>query len=85
MTDKIDDIVIPILRTLQKEMSALREKVDSGFTETNARLVAMDGHMASFHTTQAAQSGGLAELQIRVDRLEKRLGLFDPTLDDSTE
>lgn len=74
MTDEADTIVLDILKGLQDRLGRIERKVD----ESNARLIAMDGHLASFHTTQASQSGALAELQIRVDRVEKRLGLFDP-------
>ena len=54
MSDNIDDIIIPILRKLQTDMGELKERIDLGFKETNTRLVAMEGHMAAFHTTQAS-------------------------------
>lgn len=80
MADEPDSIVLDILKQVQEGLGRVERKVDEG----NARLIAMDGHMASFHTTQAVQSGGLAELQLRVDRLEKRLGLYDPSAEDDS-
>ena len=89
MTDETESIVLEILKKLQdgqvrleKSQSEMRADVKAGFKETHDRLVAMDNYMAAFHTTQAYQSGAIAELQVRLDRVEKRLGLFDPALDD---
>ncbi len=78
MTDKIDDIVVPILRNLQEGQSLIREDI-GGMKE---QFAAMEKHLAASHATQAYQSGVLAEVQVRLDRVEKRLGLFDPTLDE---
>lgn len=78
MSNDIEDIVIPILRNLQEGQSLIRGDIRS----MKEQFAAMEKHLAASHATQAYQSGALAEVQVRLDRVEKRLGLFDPAVED---
>lgn len=57
MTYETDTIVLDILKGIQDRLGRIERKVD----ETNERLIVMDGHMASFHTTQAFKGGALGD------------------------
>ena len=81
MNDKIESLVVDILRKIQGDISALRE----GQNSTNQRLGAIEHHMAGvehhmagFHLTTAIQTDELALLKRRIARIESRLEIDDP-------
>ncbi len=81
MGDKIENMVVDILRKIQGDISALRE----GQTATNQRLSAIEHHMAGvehhmagFHLTTAVQTDELALLKRRISRIETRLEIDGP-------
>jgi hypothetical protein len=74
MPEKIENLVIEILRKIQADMSVLTE----GQKTTNQRLSAIEHHMAGFHLTTAGQSDELEALKNRIARIERRLDIHDP-------
>ena len=68
MSDKIDDIVIPILRNLQADISILKESV----RRIDARISSMDSYMAGFHSSLNWQNMEFDSLRGRVEHLETR-------------
>lgn len=68
MSDKIDDIVIPILRNLQADVSILKESV----RRIDARISSMDSYMAGFHSSLNWQNMELDSLRGRMEYLEDR-------------
>jgi predicted small metal-binding protein len=82
MIDKIDDIVIPILRNIQADVSGLKADVSSLKTDVSmlkesvrridARIASMDSHMAGFHGAQNWQSDLIDNLRARIEKLEER-------------
>ena len=75
MTDKIDDIVIPILRNIQADVSGLKADVSmlkESVRRIDARISSMDSHMAAFHSAQNWQSDAIDNLRGRVESLEER-------------
>ncbi len=65
MSDKIDDIVIPILRNLQSDMGVVKASI----RRIDARMAAMDHHMAGFYSEQRWQNGELDYLKERIEEL----------------
>lgn len=80
MSDKIDDIVIPILRELQRDMAAMKRdisasKADIGIIKAdmaamNMRLIAVESHMAGFMSTSRYHEAEIDMLRGRLETLE---------------
>jgi hypothetical protein len=68
MSDQIDDIVIPILRTLQNDMGVVKEAV----RRIDARITTMDHYMAGFYSEQHWQNSELDHLKSRIEKLEPK-------------
>jgi septal ring factor EnvC (AmiA/AmiB activator) len=80
MNDKVENLVIEILRKIQGDISAFTE----GQKATNQRLssiehqmAGVEHHMAAFHETAAGHSDEMELLRSRVARIERRLELRD--------
>lgn len=67
MTDQINDIVIPVLREIQKDISVLKESV----RRIDTRIGTMDNYMAGFHNNLNWHGTDLEELRGRIEALEK--------------
>jgi len=81
MTDKIDDIVIPILRNLQtdigelkSDVSVLKEDVSilkESVRRIDSRMSSMDHYMAGFYSEQRWQNDEIDYIKGRLHTLEK--------------
>jgi len=69
MTDDTKDIVIPILRNLQTDMSMLKEAV----RRIDARIGTMESYMAGFHNSLRWQGDELDTQRGRLEALEEKL------------
>ena len=73
MTDERADLMIEILRALQGDMSQIRrEQVSQGL-----RLSSIEDHLRGTLTSIYGIQSDVADLKMRVDLIEKRLGLTD--------
>ena len=73
MNDDRTDLVLEILKSIQGDISAIkREQASQGI-----RLHAMEDHQRGIMTSIYGMQADIADLKIRVDLIEKRLGLQD--------
>lgn len=75
MNDKIDDIVVPILRNIQEDVSTMKADVSvlkESVRRIDARLGTMDYHQAAFHAGMKWQSDELDVLRGRIEALEDK-------------
>lgn len=71
MTDETSNLVLELLRVMREEFSKLSAKVDNLAAEVRIS----NQHVAALMQNDTHQSGLIAELQVRVERIEKRLEL----------
>ena len=82
MSDQITEIVIPVLRTLQADLSTLKTDVSTlknAVQRIDARVASMDSHVAGFHRTINWQSDVSDDLRGRVEALEENTTDDPPT------
>ena len=73
MNDDCTDLVLEILKSIQGDISAIKlEQASQGI-----RLHAMEDHQRGIMTSIYGMQADIADLKIRVDLIEKRLGLQD--------
>ncbi len=73
MTDERADLMLEILRTIQRDVAAVkREQVSIG-----VRLAAIEDHQRGIMTSIYGMQADITDLKDRVDRIERRLGLND--------
>ena len=73
MSDERADIMLEILKNIQGDVAAVkREQTSQGL-----RLSSIEDHMRGTMTSLYGIQGDVADLKVRVDRIEKRLGLTD--------
>lgn len=65
--NKINDVVVPLLRTIQGDIATLKESV----RRIDARLGSMESLQAGFHNTMNWHSQELDEHRGRLEHLEK--------------
>ena len=73
MSDKIDDIVIPILRNLQSDVSELKSDVSvlkESVRRIDSRMSSMDHYMAGFYAEERWQNDELDHLKDRLNALD---------------
>ncbi len=76
MSDEVENLVLEQLRHIRAKVDGIQSEMRDGFSNTNARLSAIDQHMTGFHTTIGTQSAELNELRQRIERIERRLELI---------
>lgn len=69
MAKQPSDLVLAHLCRIDSNVGKLVE--DMGEVKTS--VVALDGHMASFHVQTAGHSAELERIKARLDRIERRL------------
>ena len=75
MGDKIDDIVIPILRNIQGDVAVLKADVSvlkEAVRRIDSRISTVDSFMAGFHGSLRWQGDELDHLRGRIERLEDK-------------
>lgn len=73
------DLVLEHLKTIQAKLAQM-ERNDRG---TIAELISLRTMMGEFIKTDARREGHYLSLEARVDRIERRLQLDDPSVDQS--
>lgn len=81
MADNIEEIVIPILRQLQSEMSQLRDSVRRLEDRASAVEIGLAGvrrDLGSLAEADAHLQVSFDQMNRRVERIERRLDLVEP-------
>jgi hypothetical protein len=81
MEDKIDDIVIPILRTIQADLSVVKSDVAVLKERTgkiDIRLGIVEAHMSGFMSSARYLEREIDQLRGRVEALEQSAGNESP-------
>jgi hypothetical protein len=74
MTDiERDDLMLEILKNIQGDVGAIRREQ----TSQGIRLSSIEDHQRGIMTSLYGIQGDIADLKMRVDLIEKRLGLSD--------
>lgn len=68
-----DNIVLEYLRAIRGDMA----KMSSRMATMSAEMTAIRQHLAGFATLQDHDHGDIAEIKVRLDRIERRLELAD--------
>lgn len=71
MADDPRDLVLEYLRRIDRKVDTVSDDVRSLTT----RISAMEQHFAGFHSSDVDQTGEIARLKVRVERIERRLDL----------
>ncbi len=71
--NEVENLILEHLRQLRE-----RQDKTHALVETIAQdMRAMKGHMAAFMQNEVVQDSAVAELRLRIERIEKRLELSD--------
>ena len=73
MTDETTSLVLEHLRHMRGQLGRVEEKVDTLIL----RVGLIERHTANFHVSEATQNSELDRVNIRLDRIEKRLELAE--------
>jgi hypothetical protein len=73
MNEKVESLILEHLRAMRADISSINDEIRG----IRSEMRAMKQHMAGFMTQEINQDGDIAELKVRVDRIEKRLELND--------
>ncbi|MBC2773875.1 hypothetical protein H6M51_13500 [Rhizobium sp. AQ_MP] len=73
MNEKVENLILEHLRIMRTDISSLKEEM----VGMRSEMPAMKQYMAGFMTDEARQDGEIAELKLRLDRIEKRLELTE--------
>ena len=73
MTDDRADLILEILKNIQADIAMIKREVAS----QGVRLHAIEDHQRGIMTSIYGMQSDIADLKIRVDRIERRLGLTD--------
>ncbi len=75
-----DNVTNELLLEHMKAMHGRLEQIASDIGDLKIDMRGIKTHMGAFLTSEAAQDGAIAGLSLRLERIEKRLGLADPTV-----
>ena len=73
MTLEQGDLILEILKRMQGDMTEIKREVSS----QSMRLSALEDHVRGLVTTIYGIQSDVSDLKMRVDRIERRLGLTD--------
>ena len=73
MTDDQTDLMLEILKNIQGDVSAIKREQ----TSQGVRLHSIEDHQRGLLTSIHGMQSDIADLKVRVDLIEKRLGLRD--------
>jgi len=68
MTDVTNDLIYSVLKTIQTDISVLKEAV----RRIDARMASMDHHMAGFYSEQRWQNDELDNIKGRIEAIEEK-------------
>ena len=73
MNEKVENLILEHLRVMRIDISSLKDEM----VGVRAEMRAMKQYMAGFLTDGTRQDGEIAELKLRLERIEKRLELSE--------
>jgi hypothetical protein len=73
MNEKVENLILEHLRAIRSDIARLSEKVDT----LAASDLSMKQHMAGFMGQELVQDGRLAQFDIRLERIERRLEISE--------
>lgn len=68
-----NELLLETLKAIQSKLG----KVADDIVDLKSDMRGVKGHMAAFMQSEVAQDGTLASIQIRLDRIERRLDLHE--------
>lgn len=71
MNEKVENLILEHLRAMRADMSTIAGKVDA----LQGEMISMRQHFAGFLGHQVVQDQRVAEMDDRLERIEKRLEL----------
>ena len=71
MTEPDFSLMLEHFKRIHDDLAILK----TGQISLMQRMSAIETHMAAFHTTEVSQYADLGEIRLRLDRIERRLGL----------
>lgn len=71
MNEKVENLILEHLRVMRTDIASLKEEM----VGVRSEIRAVKQYMAGFMTDETRQDGEIAELKLRLDRIEKRLEL----------
>jgi hypothetical protein len=73
VTAEMDNIVLEHRRAIRGDMARMMDRIDT----ISAEMSAMRQHMAAMLTIQQHDHSDIANIKVRLERIEKRLDLVD--------
>ena len=71
MADEPESLILRYLRRLDERT----ERIEQNVADITADIRSLKGHMSAFLDSEVRQDGVIAAIQIRLDRIERRLDL----------
>ncbi len=71
MADEPESLILRYLRRLDERT----ERIEQNVADITADIRSLKGHMSAFLDSEVRQDGAIAAIQIRLDRIERRLDL----------
>ena len=75
MAEITNEPMYEILRRIQANLALLKDDM----RDIKARLTSIDGRLGIVHTDMAGQSSRIDRLEVRIERIERRLELTNGT------
>ncbi|MEL6913334.1 MAG: hypothetical protein AAFP13_02410 [Pseudomonadota bacterium] len=72
-----DNVTNELLLETLKAMQTKLGEISSDVQDVKTDLRGVKGHMAAFMQSEVAQDGAMAAIQLRLDRIERRLDLSE--------
>jgi uncharacterized coiled-coil protein SlyX len=73
MSDQPDNLVRGLLRDMRASQQRIEDKLD----ELVRRVSSLESNVAHLHVDMAAHAARMDRMDLRLDRIEKRLGLVE--------
>ncbi len=73
MTEETTNLVLDHLRHLRAQLGRVEDKVDALY----GRMGIVERHIATVHVSEAIQNSEIDRVNIRLDRIERRLELTE--------
>jgi hypothetical protein len=77
MANQPENLVLEHLRNLRQEMNARFDKITGNIEVLTAEMRISNSHVAGLVQSDVLTSHRLAELEVRLDRVERRLEISD--------
>jgi len=76
-TSNIENLIVPMLREIRADMAKMADAMNTQSVEMRAMLK----HLGGIVDLQELDHEDIARIKVRLDRIETRLDLVDPTED----